>query len=192
MADTQRSVVAMLALLIVNGFKNTSVQIIRDFATSVVFRDGSQGFTDGRGKLGSINLTASSITELDPATWTEIAGTFSAGDYNDSEWTLAPSGAGLVWGGTSTVRVEVHAQCAFSGGGNGDALAIGVAVDSTIVGDHGHVTLDANGDSPATVHQLVQVAPGETVSLRIQNHTDGSDVTVAHLTGVVETHPVAS
>lgn len=136
--------------------------------------------------LASIDLDTSATTALDAQTWTEISGTFAAGASNGPLFTLAPSGAGLVWGGTETVRVLVHAQCAFDGAGSGDHLAIGVAVEGTVIGDHGHVVVLATGDTHATVDQLVTVEPGDTVSLQIQNHTDGTDVDVVHLSATFQ------
>lgn len=212
MSDTQRSASEVLALHPDNTAGEISPQDIRDGWKSVAFRDGSQGFTavvegvtptadahlatkgyaDSWPKFGSINHSATATTALTQMVWSEIAGTFALGTIGSIGWTLAPSGAGLVWGGTESVWVDVTGQAAFSNAGNGNSLALGVAVDGVIQGDHGHVVSTSLGDTMATVTQVVLVAPGETVSLQIQNHTSSDDADVPHLTCTMRAYPVQS
>jgi hypothetical protein len=211
MADTQRSATELLGadgLLEVGGFRTVSVQDVRDFCVSAPLRDGTQGFTavvegvtptaddhlatkgyvDAWPKLGSINMDVFATTALTRNVWSEIAGTFALGSPGSSEWTLAPSGAGLVWGGSESVWVDVVAQCAFADAGNGNAVALGVAVEGTVQGDHGHTLTTSLGDTPGMVTQVVLVAPGETVSLQIQNHTSDDDADIIHLTCTMRAH----
>lgn len=140
--------------------------------------------------LGSADMTADATTALTASTWAEISGTFAAGSYNDSTLTLAASGAGLVWGGTETVRAVVIGHCSIDASSTGDTFGLGVAVEGSVIGDYGLGADDSVSESDPppfqlTTMQLVQLAPGETVSLQLQNATDGDDADVTHLTMAV-------
>ena len=136
--------------------------------------------------VGYLYHTASAETSLDPQTWTEIEGTFSLSSASDSSLTQAESGAGVVYEGESG-RALVMSQCSLNSAGAGDSMALGVCIDDVIIseGDHGHVVDSATGDAHVAVVALVSVETGQKISLRLLNHTDGSDATVIHLGLVV-------
>lgn len=137
--------------------------------------------------IGYLYHTASVETSLDPQTWTEIEGSFSLSSDSDSSLAQAEAGAGVVYVGDESGRALVMAQCALNSAGAGDSMALGVCIDDVIIsdGDHGHVVDSATGDAHVTVIALVSVEPGQKISLRLLNHTDGSDATVIHLGLVV-------
>jgi len=137
--------------------------------------------------IGHVQL--SSIATTTPSgvdTWMLIAGTFELGAECDSDWTLAASGAGLVWGGTETVRVKATCTASLDPAGVNKIYAIGIAVEGVVAGEHTHTTPHLSSDAAIPVVDLVEVAPGETVSVMIQNHTDTTAVDVTHLSAVFE------
>lgn len=132
-------------------------------------------------ELAVVDVTGSpGNTALSADTWAEITGTsFALGSATESSWTLAGSGAGVVWGGSGTVLVLVNAQVSAYCSVSDDIQHVGVAVDGSIVGTTGSQLTGTR--SCCSVHQLVEVASGETVSIRVKT-TDGGDLTVQGLT----------
>ena len=133
--------------------------------------------------LGSVNLTASDSTTLLATTWAEIAGTFDAGGVTGSLWSLASSGAGLVWGGSESVHVLAVSSINLTTVGS-NVLAFGLAVDGTVTGDYDSEAIVTAGVGRRTTTQLLAVAPGETVSAMLRSLYVES-VTVDHLTMTV-------
>jgi hypothetical protein len=133
--------------------------------------------------LGAVNLSSSSATPLTATVWSEIAGTFALGGASGSLWTLASSGAGLVWGGSEAVSVLSVASINITAAG-ANVLSFGLAVDGTVEGDYDAEAIVTDGVGRRTTTQLLSVDPGETVSAMLRGLYNGN-ATVDHLTMIV-------
>ena len=117
--------------------------------------------------------------------WSALDGTYALGTLCDSRFTLAASGGGLIWGGSESIVAVCCSTVTIDPASANNTYAFRYAVDGTPTGDHTHTTPSVVGDTSAPLVQPVAVAPGETLSIVVTNHTDNDDVSIEHVTLMV-------
>jgi len=127
--------------------------------------------------IGGVSVTASANTPLTDDVWAEYLGTFTL-NADSSLWTIASSGLGLTWGGTSSAVVMASTSLDVNPPSTGNQYHHSFAIDSTPEGhDYGGQTWGGVQDERAFVH-MTRVEPGEQITIMVRNTFDNDDVTL--------------
>jgi hypothetical protein len=134
--------------------------------------------------VGEISVSSSSATTISGAsTWTEAAGTFALNTSSSSVWTLASSGAGLVWGGSEAALVLCFAAATITPSAADKLLGIRWANNGSVEGNYAASYMPDIMSLPLS--GLIAVDPSDEVSVMVANLTDTANLTVSKLSALV-------
>lgn len=171
MADTQRSLAAIMALLANNATGDISPQDVRDMVESV------------RNRSGQI-----SVDEVDGAAIV-ISDTVTYFEATAPAWHLSPAADGFSEAGgngrltyVGVADVMVHASCtvSFSSPSNNQVLHV-VLAKNGVIDDHSEVIfkIGTAGDAESTaMHVIVAMSTNDYLSVKVRNSTSIANVTL--------------
>jgi len=170
MADTQRRLAAIVALLANNTDGDISPQDHRD--TVETMRNGH----------GEISVTATSSTTIATSnSFVVVAGTYTLSG-NASNWDMNSNGQLRYIGAASRVA-HIASSLSFSTVGNSKVIEIAVAKNGTVVAPSTvSRKTGTGGDVGSTaVHAFIDVDTNDYLDVRVANTTDDTNLTVEKL-----------
>lgn len=170
MADTERLLSTILALLADNTTGDISEQDIRDTIVSV---------NPGHGEL---YVSASAATTLaDTTTWVQVAGTYTL-SADASGWAQTVSGR-LYSTHATTRRARVTITASMTSGSNNQTVEWAVAKNGTVLTPSRITRFIATGANIGAVvtSAIIDVANGSYISAMVRNLTGANNVTATQL-----------
>jgi hypothetical protein len=128
-----------------------------------------------------IELATPASTNLTQDAWATIAGTFTRDSKTASEFTLATSGAKVTYGGANAATVFAWASASVDPASTAKEIALQFAVNGVQVQQQSSIVAGATGNSTVVLSTILAVVAGQTVELKMTNHTDSTDATVNRL-----------
>ena len=203
MADTQRTASAILALCADNTSGAIGAQDLRDGWKSVVFRDGTQGFTavvsgvtptaaahlatkayvdertgGAQAEFGSLYFSTPAATTLDTDTWTKAAGTTTIGP--SVNFTM-PVNNRLRHDDDETETYDVQFSGSVTCGGNIQVVWLGLSKNGATPeqGSWRPRKIGTGSDVGAVeCAWYFELAPADYVELWVKNETSSATVTI--------------
>lgn len=173
MADTTRTLSAILALFADNSSGNISAQDLRDFVVSV-----NPGY-------GGFYITSSSETSISAVdTWTKAAGTTAALDLAN----FTHSTGRLTYTGTSDIEIVARAQMSVTSAGNSKTYKFGISKNGTVLPAS---ILSRKIGTGADVGALgvqaeAQLSTNDYIEVVVQNTTDATNCTLEYGSIIVQ------
>lgn len=166
MADTQKTVAALLALM--------PHQDLRDFITSL--SEGSIGCIGGMEHTTSTNVTITTANVFTAGIGTPLA----TGQENN----FAVSGNKMTYSGTATRDVMIHYGMAVGlGASANNNVSIGLTLNDALVTRTVRASREIKGavtTVPLSGHTIVEMANGDYVKLEIRNDDATTNLVVNH------------
>lgn len=172
MADTQRSIAQILALLADNSSGDISPQDLRDAFVTWKMRHGQIYVASGGGAATTVSNTADYF-ECNASTWTLSSG---AADFDES------GGNGrLTYTGVADVMLHVACTISFTAASNNQVLHFRLGKSGTTdAASEVQFKIGTGSDVGSTaIHLIVSLSTGQYLSLFVRNETSAANVTVS-------------
>lgn len=172
MADTQRSLSAILALLADNTSGDISPQDVRDTVISL------------RNRIAGISVAAAAaaaVTISDTTTYFEItAPTWTLDANGDADFDQSDGNGRLTYLGAADVRARINATLSFTSAANDQVLHFRVMKNGTTVAATEVQVKAGTGTYQITIPlvALLVLATGDNISLSVRNETSAANITV--------------
>ena len=166
MADTRRTLAAILTLFANNVSGDISPQDLRDFVVS------------SHPAHGEIDVSSAAETTINTINvWEDAAGTWVLAD--GTEFDMNTNGQ-LRYTGAATETFEVAMHCSMTAAGNNKVWELGIGKNSTIIPYsfvRRKVATGADVGAAAT-STIVSLDPNDYLTLMVRNTTDATNVTI--------------
>jgi hypothetical protein len=171
MADTQRSLAAIIALLANNTAGDISAQDMRDVVETLRMRSGQLSIADGAGAAMTILNTTDYVEATAPA-WTLLA---ASDGFNES------GGNGrLTYIGVADVMVQIALSLSFSCASNNQILHLRIGKNGTTdptAEAQRKIGIGTDVGSTA-LHLITTMSTGDYLSLWVRNETSTAAPTI--------------